>query len=203
ILAIKNTSSLIKFPWIGIASVLVLAGLIYPVMGTKDRLRDRFNGNVTPLTLNGYEYLEGTTYSDIKGAVDLGSDFEGIEWLRENVKGSPVIVEGITPTYRWGGRVSVHTGLPTVVGWKWHQEQQRWGIKHLVSGRQEDVNTIYSSPAAASDLIDKYGIEYVYIGDLERLYYPGESLEKLTQGLNGKLSSVFESDNVIILKVAR
>ena len=73
----------------------------------------------------------------------------------------------------------------------------------MVSGRQEDVNTIYSSPAAAPDLIDKYGIEYVYIGDLERLYYPGESLKKLTQGLNGKLSKVFESDNVIILKVAR
>ena len=203
ILAIKNTSSLIKFPWIGIASVLVLAGLIYPVMGTKDRLRDRFNGNVTPLTLNGYEYLEGTTYSDIKGAVDLGSDFEGIEWLRENVKGSPVIVEGITPTYRWGGRVSAHTGLPTVVGWKWHQEQQRWGMKHLVSSRQEDVNTIYSLPLAAAELIDKYEVEYVYIGELERLYYPNDSLEKLTQGLNGKLSRVFESDSVIILKVSR
>ena len=200
---IRNTSSLIKFPLIGLASVLVLAGLIYPVMGTRDRLRDRFNGNVTPLTLNGYAYLEGTTYSDIKGAIDLGSDFEGIKWLRENVKGSPVIVEGITPTYRWGGRVSVHTGLPTVVGWKWHQEQQRWGMKHLVSSRQEDVNSIYSLPTAAAELIDKYEVEYVYIGELERLYYPNDSLEKLTQGLNGKLSRVFESDSVIILKVSR
>jgi YYY domain-containing protein len=200
---IRNTSSFIKFPLIGLASVLVLAGLIYPVLGTRDRLRDRFNGNITPLTLNGYAYLEGTTYSDIKGAIDLGSDFEGIKWLRENVKGSPVIVEGITPTYRWGGRVSVHTGLPTVVGWKWHQEQQRWGMKHLVSSRQEDVNTIYSLPTAAAELIDKYEVEYVYIGELERLYYPNDSLEKLTQGLNGKLSRVFESDSVIILKVSR
>ena len=138
-----------------------------------------------------------------RGTIDLESDFEGIEWLRENVKGSPVIVEGITPTYRWGGRVSVNTGLPTVVGWKWHQEQQRWGMKHLVSSRQEDVNTIYSLPAAAADLIDKYEVEYVYIGELERLYYPHDSLERLAQGLNGKLSRVFESDSVIILKVNR
>ena len=76
-------------------------------------------------------------------------------------------------------------------------------MKHLVSSRQEDVNAIYSLPAAAADLIDKYEVEYVYIGELERLYYPHDSLERLAQGLNGKLSRVFESDSVIILKLNR
>ena len=43
------------------------------------------------LTLNGEAYVAGTTYRDARGDVDLAADFEGIDWLRQNVEGSPVV----------------------------------------------------------------------------------------------------------------
>ena len=51
------------------------------------------------------------------------------------------------------------------------------------------------------ELLDLYKVEYVYIGDLESLYYAGDGLNSLKEGLDGKLSKVFESEKVTILKV--
>ena len=189
--------------WMGALAVLVLSASIYPVLGTRDRLRDRFNGQVLPLTLDGTAFVEDTVYRDAKGEIDLEADFQGIAWLRENVEGSPVILEGVTPTYRWGGRVSIYTGLPSVVGWRWHQEQQRWGYRWAVGDRIRDVDRLYTTPdpGVALSLIRKYGVRYVYLGQLERLYYPGEGLDKFDGALSEHLDKVFESEQVAIYRV--
>ena len=99
-------------------------------------------------------------------------------WLRRNVKGSPIVLEANTPTYRWGGRVSIHTGLPSVVGWQWHQEQQRWDYRQMVAPRIRDVERIYSTQdtLVAMELLRKYGVKYVYVGQLEKSYYPSEGI---------------------------
>ena len=192
-----------RYLWAGALAILILSAAVYPVLGTQDRLRDRFNGNVTPLTLNGLAYMEGTTYNEPEGPVDLSADFQGIRWLRENVKGSPIILEANTPTYRWGGRVSIYTGLPSVVGWQWHQEQQRWDYRQTVAPRIRDVERIYSTQDAsvAMDLLRQYGVRYIYVGQLERAYYPREGIAKFDSGLAPYLSKVFESDQVSIYQV--
>ncbi len=123
---------------------------------TGNRLRDRFDGSTTPLTLDGLAYAQGTTYRDVEGQIDLESDLEGIRWLRENVAGSPLVLEANTPTYRWGGRVSIHTGLPGVVGWEWQQQQQRWDYRSDVTKRIRDDST--PSPSEATALIERYGL---------------------------------------------
>ena len=41
--------------------------------------------------------------------------------MEENIQGTPVVLEAQTPEYRWGSRVAIYTGFPTVVGWSWHQ----------------------------------------------------------------------------------
>ncbi len=189
--------------WAGALAVLVMSAAVYPVLGTQDRLRDRFNGNVTPLTLDGLAYIEGTIYNESEGPVDLEADFEGIRWLRENVKGSPVVLEANTPTYRWGGRVSIYTGLPSVVGWQWHQEQQRWDYRQMVSPRIRDVERIYSTTdtSVAVDLLKGYGVKYIYVGQLERMYYSPEGIAKFDSDLAPYLSKVFDSDEVSIYEV--
>jgi 4-amino-4-deoxy-L-arabinose transferase-like glycosyltransferase len=54
-------------------------------------------------------------------------DAQAIAWLHEYVSGSPVILEAATPyDFSWGGRVSVYTGLPDVVGWLGHENEQRY-----------------------------------------------------------------------------
>ena len=192
-----------RYVWAGALAILILSAAVYPVLGTQDRLRDRFDGNVTPLTLDGLTYMEGTIYNEPEGPVDLQADFEGIIWLRENVQGSPIILEANTPTYRWGGRVSIYTGLPSVVGWQWHQEQQRWDYREMVTPRIRDVEFIYSTTdvSVARELLAQYGVRYIYVGQLEKSYYSQEGIAKFDSDLAPYLSKVFQSDQVAIYQV--
>ena len=192
-----------RYVWAGGLAILLVSASVYPVLGTQDRLRDRFNGNATSLTLDGLEYIKGTTYNEAEGPVDLEDDFKGIMWLRQNVKGSPIVLEANTPTYRWGGRVSIHTGLPSVVGWQWHQEQQRWDYRQMVAPRIRDVERIYSTQdtLVAMELLRKYGVKYVYVGQLEESYYPSEGIAKFEAGLSPHLDKVFDSERVSIYEV--
>ena len=119
----------LRYLWVGCLIALILSALVFTALGSRARIGDRFDDRTIPLTLDGLAYAEGATYRDEKGPIDLSADLEGIHWLRQNAPGSPIILEGITPSYRWGGRVSVHTGLPSIVGWDWHQQQQRWGYR--------------------------------------------------------------------------
>ena len=189
--------------WAVALITLLLGASVYPVLGTRARLADRFYGQTTPLTLDGTAYVEGTMYSDHEGDIDLEADFEGIRWLRENVQGSPIVLEGHTPTYRWGNRISVYTGLPTVVGWKWHQEQQRWDYRHQIGLRIEDVDRLYSTAGRqeALSLLRKYGVSYIYVGPLERLYYPARGLDKFERMVGAGLDRVFQSEQVSIYRV--
>ena len=189
--------------WLGALAALIVSASIYPVLGTHDRLGRRFDGETLPLTLDGVAFVEGTAYRDERGNIDLAADYVGIRWLQDNVQGSPVVLEAVTPAYRWGNRVSIYTGLPTVVGWQWHQEQQRWNYRHTISARIEDVNNIYTTrdiPLALS-LMRRYGVSYIYVGQLERLYYPPEGLGKFDEMLGDSLERVFQSDQVSIYRV--
>ena len=44
---------------------------------------------------------------------NLPGDAQAIRWLQDNVVGTPVVLEGRSPVYRWGSRISIYTGLPT------------------------------------------------------------------------------------------
>lgn len=192
-----------KQAWIGAVAILIVSASIFPIFGTQARLRDRFEGRVTPLTLDGTAYIDDTVYRDAEGPIDIATDFEGIEWLRANVSGSPIILEGVTPTYRWGGRISIYTGLPTVVGWQWHQEQQRWDYRQSVSKRIGEVERIYSTgtPEQALELIRKYNVQYVYVGQLERQYYTDEGIDRFDGALSDNFDKVFSNEDVSIYRV--
>ena len=193
----------IRHGWKVALVVLVLSAAIYPVLGTQDRLRDRFGGYVTPLTLNGVAFVEGVAFREHSGdSIYLAADYEGIRWLQQNVEGSPVVLEAVTPSYRWGGRVSMYTGLPSVIGWQWHQEQQRAGYAYEVGRRTRDVQTFYSTldDRVALELIQKYDVQYVYLGHLERIYFPG-GMFKFEDGLGGALEKVFDNGETAIFRV--
>ena len=85
----------------------------------------------------------------------------------------PVVLEADGDSYGKTGRVSVITGLPTVLGWHTHEWLWRsdWD---LVAERSEDVQTIYTSgdEETIRDLVDKYRISYIYVGEVEREEFP-------------------------------
>ncbi|MBI4298182.1 MAG: hypothetical protein HY666_00260, partial [Chloroflexi bacterium] len=187
--------------WLSLLSLLIISTLIYPFMGTTVRLRDRFQ--VLPLTSDGMAFMKEATYMDPNGPIELRWDYEGIRWLQENIKGSPVVLEGRTPLYRWGSRVSIYTGLPTVLGWDWHQKQQRVEYEWAVREREVDVKSIYSTPDPnqAWRLMKKYNVQFVYVGELERLYYPSQGIEKFQQMAGKYLEPVYDNPQVDIYQV--
>ena len=189
--------------WAAGLVLLLAASAVYPVLGTPARLEQRFVS--TPLTLDGTAYMEHAVYED-QGQTELKWDLDAINWLRDNIEGTPVVLEGRTPLYRWGNRVSVYTGLPTVLGWDWHQTQQRCGIDpcRAVHERAADVNLLYAGLGEAEtlDLLAEYDVDYVYVGQTERNYYPEDGLAKFAaMAEGGVLSVAYENAEVTVYRV--
>ena len=117
---------LVTAAWTAGLLVLLTASAVYPVLGTGARLDNRF---ATTTVDAGRHGVHGRTPSiSTRRKRELKWDLHAINWLRDNLEGTPVVLDGRTPLYRWGSRVSVYTGLPTVLGWDWHQRQQRCGV---------------------------------------------------------------------------
>jgi uncharacterized membrane protein len=76
------------------------------------------------------------------------------------------------------------TGNPDVVGWDFHQRQQRPAQSALVTRRIEDVQTAYrtTNPRLAYRIFRRYGVRYFVVGGLERAYFP-EGQAKWASGL--------------------
>ena len=149
-------------------ALLVVGGLIYPLLAIPSKIA----GYADAPTLDGMEWLQR----------DHPDDYEAIRWLQANVSGDPVILEAPGDhyaAYDYVARVSAMTGLPTLLGWGNHENQWR-GSYAEAAQREPDIEALYNGLDArrTTDLLDKYGIEYVYVGDLERQRYDPEGLAK-------------------------
>ena len=192
-----------KRAWMTALVLLIAFSLIYTVMGTKVRLADRFNDG--PLTLDGTAYMENAVHVEKERTLKLGPDLEAIRWLQDNVQGSPVILEAHNLQYHWGARMSAYTGLPTVLGWPWHQTQQRFGYRGEIPRRASDVAEIYNTTGTdrAEELLRRYDVAYVVVGELERIYYTEPGLHKFSLMVDqGSLRQVYNNRGVIIYRTA-
>ncbi len=193
---------LLKAAWLVALVILVGGGLVYTISGTRARVSERFPQYMGQ-TNDGMDYMQYSVYVDQNGEIDLSYDYDAIQWMRENVQGSPVIVEGVAPGYRWGARFSIYTGLPTVVGWVWHQQQQRGQYADMVTAREKEVASFYSgtSVAAADAFLRKYDVKYIIVGQVEQLYYSKQGLGKFQAMAGRELDLVFKNDKVQIYQV--
>jgi YYY domain-containing protein len=174
--------------------------MLFPVLSTRARYYDRFTQE-TPLTLNGVDYMQYAEHVllDFAVPIELETDYHIIRWLQENVQGTPVIMEGRSTAseYRYNLRISINTGLPTVLGWNWHQRQQRTipPLDRIVFQRELNVNYFYntSDVSAAVNLIRTYDIRYIIVSDMERAIYSTAALAKFDVMADlGLLNVVFE-----------
>ncbi len=107
---------------------------------------------------------------------ELADDLACIRWFNDNVAGQPVILEMFGKSYRDNCRISVFTGLPTVLGWETHEHLWRtskqtpdaWGS--VVSPRQREILDFYSyrDDGSAKAFLKKYQVRYVVVGGMER-----------------------------------
>jgi YYY domain-containing protein len=188
-----------RLAW-AVTLVLFFGVMLYPPFAARAKVRDRFSAAASPHTLDGTAYMEKAEYFDHDRDMKLADDKAAILWMLENVQGSPVILEGVTPGYRWGNRFSIYTGLPAVQGWDWHQKQQRSVVPSTVIDRRlAHVAEIYDTAdlARAQKLLEYYGVEYIIVGELERAYYAPEGLAKFDSLVSkGYLSLVYPSADV-------
>jgi YYY domain-containing protein len=162
--------------WKGFMGVLVAASFFYVLTATPNKMSDRWVANQPP-GLNGNDYMLVANYGI--PSYPLKWDYEAIQWLQDNVQGTPVVAEAASgllnvPLYQWGSRISINTGLPTILGWDWHQRQQRSIMPGWVIDRRlQDVSTLYRTvdPNEALDVLHRYNVKYLVVGPLERVTY--------------------------------
>ena len=186
----------------GGVTLLLAVAAMYTVSATIDKIGDRMAPNV-PLTLDSITYMKYAQYADFGVTMNLNQDYQAIRWMQDHVQGSPVIVEANCPEYHWCTRFTIYTGLPGVVGWNWHERQQRTLTPQLVEDRIAQIAGFYTTtdPQAAVSFLKKYNVQYIIVGQLERAEYPGPGLNKFDQ-YNGQLwDSVYRQGETVIYKV--
>ena len=159
------------------AAVLLAATLVYAVIAVPNRA-DGFVRNRGP---------EGPI------AVADPSERGIIRWLAENAAGDAVVVEATGRRWERGddgqprlspqqprieysavNRVSMRTGLRTLVGWPGHELQWRGAdVRPELSRRQSLVDRVYTAPGADEVLavLRELGARYVVVGSIERERY--------------------------------
>jgi YYY domain-containing protein len=103
--------------------------------------------------------------------------------------------------------VAVYTGLPTLLGWPWHETQQRSvaDVGPVLQQRQQLIQNLYSGvdQEAALETLRLYGVEYVYIGQLERALYDANGLAKFdAMAQAGLIDEVYRQGSTRIYRVS-
>jgi len=201
----------VRWTWSVGLTLLILASSIYLVLGTQARINDHNIWAQVQPPINSANYtptLDGAAFM----TAWYPGDYNAIQWLNDHISGTPVILEESCGGFVWYNRVSVYTGLPTVVGWDDHEGEQRYGDE--VAARVADVQTIYQTtdPNLAMTLIHKYGVEYIYEGQLERYTcgsfggklgnpLPQAAVEKFDALVGTSLQIVYQNPEVTIYQV--
>ena len=187
--------------WSGAFLILILVSISYTVLAIPAKTRDRM-ADTNQAGLDGMDFMQYAFYQDQGQSISLKSDYDAITWMQENIQGSPVIVEAHAPEYRLGSRYSMYTGLPGVVGWSWHQRQQRAATPpNLVTDRVEATNAFYRNIDIneALSFLDTYDVKYIVVGEYELAYYPSEGIDKFKRMAGMGLMDVrYENDGVVI-----
>ena len=146
---------------------------------------------------SGYVGLNATSFLENS----FPEDASAIRWLKENIKGSPVVLEANGDSYTEYERVSAMTGLPTVLGWYVHEWLWRDDTQDL-NVKSADIQTIYtfSDEAQVEELLKQYDISYIFVGSTERKKYGEELNEEMLQKIGEKVYQS-ETSSTYILKV--
>ncbi len=189
IATIRDMDDLKKKGFAIISIILVLAALSYPVFATYSR-SGNFKGQPT---LDGAAYLEE----------QYQNEYNAIMWL-DNLSGTPVVLQSPGQAYRLNTHVSAFTGLPTVLGWAGHEKNWRNGAD-TVNERWYEVPRVYTSSDVntVNQILDKYNVEYIYVGGVEEERYGGRDARKLFMNNQDRFRLVYFNPNVHIYQVVR
>jgi uncharacterized membrane protein len=149
---------------------------------TPVRLDDRISAGGLMLDGEAYlrdEFVVGADADRFVPADDVGL----IRWIRANVDGIGVVAEAPGDDYRWTSRISSLTGLPTPLGWPYHEIQQRRPYGASIDQRRSDLLELYSTtdPEVMNRILDRYDVTVVAFGTQERRLATSQSAAVLRE----------------------
>lgn len=133
----------------------------------------------------------------------VNEDMDAIEWLCQNIEGQPVVLEADGDSYTGYERVSTLTGFPTVLGWHTHEWLWRNGYS-IIEERQTDVTEIYDGNSADTKkaLLDKYEVEYIFVGSKEYEKYPDMDIS-LLEGMGDVVYSNIDENTLKLIEIIK
>lgn len=107
---------------------------------------------------------------------------EIVDYINSHIQGQPVILEAQGDSYTDYNHISAYTGVPTVAGW-WVHEWLWRGSSDVVGSRIPDITNIYESSdqAKLKSELNKYRIEYIVVGTMEKQKYKHLNEEMIAQ----------------------
>lgn len=168
-----------------IALILIFMSLVSPVLIT--------------FSQSGSFGIEPSLDAERSIRIDHPYEYQAIEWFRD-LENSPVILQAPGYSGLWSSYISTFTGFPTVLGWEWHEYQWRNDLEDI-NIRRNEVDITYTSENydMIEEIINKYGIDYVYVGPVERERY---SITGIFDKHDEKFKLVFNNRDVKIYKVS-
>ncbi len=196
----------VKIVAVTAATALGLALAVYPIEGVASQSPSM----AASPGLDGLAYLKQADTAD----------YQAIMYIRDHIPEDAVIAEadgsavagnpGFTcsaeywtcPPPNTFSRISALTGRPTIISWPASHEalwQGAYGsdasslaAQQLLARRETDVRSLYttSDPAKAKAILQRYQVNYVYVGPLEQTTYvqvlhsPSTALAKFAQFLH-------------------
>ncbi|HWY79978.1 MAG TPA: DUF2298 domain-containing protein [Candidatus Sulfotelmatobacter sp.] len=200
---LHKQNKILRISWRGIFIILFLSAFSYIPTATYAKVKDRMS-LTAPHTLDGMTYMQSSIYYDQGSQLTLLWDYRAIRWMNEHISPPAIILEGNTPIYRWGNRVSIYTGLQTVIGWGWHEQAHRsYMSADNIDKRIADVKLAYetSSIKTLLSIVRQYNIRYIYLGQLEKAYYNNEGFTKFNANVGSLFDLVYQNQEVTIYKV--
>jgi uncharacterized membrane protein len=200
--ASEHWRPILRSPWLGFASLLISIAGLFPIMATEGKIAVRMAPDA-PHTLNGIDYMKNAIYIQGDKQIPLIDDYNLITWMEDHIQGTPVVLEAQMPEYQLGSRIVMNTGFPTLLGYRFHQSQQRSldQLGDMIWGRLANVAALYCTPQVdvARQMLRAYNVQYIVVGDLERAIYvptkdhPCDGLAKFDQmAKQGLLTVVYD-----------
>jgi uncharacterized membrane protein len=151
-----------------VLGLLALGALVYPLKAVAFVWADYDGQRLTP-TLDGSDWFKR----------QMPSDWGAVEQLRK-VSGQPVIAEAVGGAYTHYARVASYTGFKSVQGWANHEGQWRRSWAYDTGDKVDRLYAATTDIAATRDLLAQLGVDYVFVGQLEREKY-GAGADKFAQ----------------------
>jgi len=170
--------------WTALTAIIIAAALVYTVAATFERT----GGFTNTRRMDGLAHV----------LAQHPDEYKAIRWLNDNVSGTPIILEAVGGGYTDYARISSRTGLPTVLGWPGHERIWR-GSDKPAAGREDDVAKAYTTtiPGEATEILEKYDVEYVYVGHMEKEAYGEAGLAKFATFME----VAYQNDSVTVYRM--